>query len=242
MQLSRSCYAVTGLCCLPPWWHNAGFVAGNRRTLVVDTGGNAAAAQTIYGYATAARPGQELLAVNTEPHLDHLLGNAYFVERGVEVLGHLGIANTDADFAAYREEIRACIPEALRLDRHEGRAFFADTRLANPTRPIDEDRELDLGGLAALLLLTPGHTPSNVCVYVPAERVLYAGDCLEPGYAPSLNDDPDAWRQWLASLDRIATLGAEVAVAGHGPVLLGARAVHDEVERVRGVLQAALGK
>ena len=86
MRLSRSCYAIPGLCCVPPWWHNAGFVVGEGRTLLVDTGGNVAAAQTIHGYANAVKPGQPLVAVNTEPHLDHLLGNAFFADRGAEVL------------------------------------------------------------------------------------------------------------------------------------------------------------
>ncbi len=47
MRLSPSCYAIPGLCCIPPWWHNAGFVVGGSRTLVVDTGGNLAVAQTL---------------------------------------------------------------------------------------------------------------------------------------------------------------------------------------------------
>jgi len=240
MRLTSSCYAVPGLCCIPPWWHNAGFVVGAARTLVVDTGGNLPAAQTIHGYATAVRPGQPLLAVNTEPHLDHLLGNGLFADRGVEILGHAGIARTEADLAAYRDELRASIAEPARRARHEESAFLAGTRLQNPTRAISADAELDLGGLSVRLVLTPGHTPSNLCVYVPAERVLYAGDCLEPGYLPGLNGGPGDWREWLASLDRIAALGAEVAVPGHGRVLTGADAIREEVARVREVLEQAL--
>ena len=240
MRLTPSCYAVPGLCCLPPWSHTAGFVVGQNQTLVVDTGGNAAAAQTIHGYATAVRPGQPLVAVNTEPHLDHLLGNAFFAERGVEVIGHAAIARTEADFAAYQEEILACIPERARRERHEERSFFSGTRLQNPTRSITEDVEIDLGRLSARLILTPGHTPSNLCVYIPAEKVLYAGDCLEPGYAPSLDGGPIAWRDWLSSLRRIAALGAEVAVPGHGPLLVGLNAIREEVERMRDLLTRAL--
>jgi glyoxylase-like metal-dependent hydrolase (beta-lactamase superfamily II) len=241
MRLSPSCYAVPGLCCIPPWWHNAGFVVGGSRTLVVDTGGNLAAAQTIHGYATAVSSGQPLLAVNTEPHLDHLLGNAFFRARGVEILGHASIARTEADLARYEEEVRSCIPDPARRARREERSFFAATTLLNPTRPVTEDVTLDLGGLEAALVLTPGHTPANLCVFVPAERVLYAGDCLEPGYLPGLEEgDPDAWRQWLSSLDRIEALAPIVAVPGHGPVLDGAAAVQEELERVREVLREAI--
>jgi hypothetical protein len=51
---------------------NAGFVAGDSLTLVVDTGGNTLAAQTVYGYASAARQENQLLAINTEKHFDHI--------------------------------------------------------------------------------------------------------------------------------------------------------------------------
>ncbi len=241
MRLSPSCYAIPGLCCIPPWWHNAGFVVGGSRTLVVDTGGNLAAAQTIHGYATAVRPGQPLVAVNTEPHLDHLLGNAFFCERGVEVLGHASIARTEGDLARYQEDVRACIADRARAARHEERSFFAGTTLRNPTRHVSEDTELDLGGLSAVLVLTPGHTTGNLCVYVPAERVLYAADCLEPGYMPGLEEGaPDAWRDWLSSLDRIETLQPLVVVPGHGHVLTGEAAIREELARVREVLREAI--
>ena len=44
MRLSPRCFAVTGLAYIPPWSVNAGFVAGEHTTLVVDTGANALAA------------------------------------------------------------------------------------------------------------------------------------------------------------------------------------------------------
>ena len=45
MRLSNRCFAVTGLCYLPPWSVNAGFVTGDETTLIIDTGANAAAAK-----------------------------------------------------------------------------------------------------------------------------------------------------------------------------------------------------
>ena len=241
MRLTRCCYAIPGLCCIPPWWHNAGFVVGGTRTLVVDTGGTLAAAQTIHGYATAVKPGQPLVAVNTEPHLDHLLGNAFFVERGVDVLGHASIARTEADYARYQQEVHATIGDRSRAAWHEERSFFAGTALRNPTRPISANTRLDLGDLAVDLVLTPGHTPGNLCVHVPAERVLFAGDCVEPGHVPGLEEgDAEAWRAWLTSLERIEALAPLVVVPGHGHVLHGEAAIRDEIARVRGILRDSI--
>lgn len=70
MKLTPRCHAALGLACIPPWTVNAGLVAGDARTLIVDTGYGAASARTLLGYAEALRPANELVAVVTKPHLD----------------------------------------------------------------------------------------------------------------------------------------------------------------------------
>src|ERR1039457_2447157 len=95
MQISDHFYAVTGLGYVSPWCVNAGFVTGDEMTLVVDAGGNTLAAQTVHGYACAAKPGNKLRVINTEKHFDHIGGNGYFRELGIEVWGHAEIAGTD---------------------------------------------------------------------------------------------------------------------------------------------------
>jgi glyoxylase-like metal-dependent hydrolase (beta-lactamase superfamily II) len=207
---------------------NAGFVAGDHLTLVVDTGGNTLAAQTIYGYASAVRPGNQLRVINTEKHFDHIGGNSFFLERGIDVWGHAGIARTAGEFEREIAEYNAAIPNAARRERGEAAAFFYETRLANPNRQIDEDTRFDLGGCKVEILLTPGHTPANLSVWVPDDGVLFTGDCLIREYLPNLDaGTPADWRVWLESLARIEALRPAIVVAGHGPVALG-----DEVPRV----------
>jgi len=228
MRLSNRCYAVTGLGYAPPWSVNAGFVAGDHVTLVVDTGGNTLAAQTICGYASAVRPGNQLRVINTEKHFDHIGGNSFFLERGIDVWGHAGIARTAGEFQEEIAEFNAAIPNAARRERGEAAAFFHQTRLANPNRQIDEDTHFDLGGCTAEILLTPGHTPTNLSVWVPDDGVLLTGDCLIREYLPNLDaGTPADWQVWLESLARIEALKPAIVVAGHGPVARG-----DDVPRV----------
>ncbi len=66
MKLTENCYAVTGLYYETPWNVNAGFIVGGKKTLVIDSGSNAISAQTVYGYANIAGPGNELVLINTE--------------------------------------------------------------------------------------------------------------------------------------------------------------------------------
>lgn len=240
MRLSTHCFAITGLGYLPPWTVNAGFVTGDETTLIIDTGANAAAATTIHGYATTARPSNRLLVLNTERHFDHIGGNGYFRARGIDVYGHSSIQRTDDEFREEMAEFNREMSNPARRAQQESRVFYHGTRLANPNLPITEDFRLDLGRCEIEVLLTPGHTASNVSVYVPSDSALYCGDCLTIGYLPNLDAGSVAeWRVWLNSLDRIAALAPRIVVAGHGPVATGEE-VPAVIERVREILQQSI--
>jgi glyoxylase-like metal-dependent hydrolase (beta-lactamase superfamily II) len=240
MRVSAHCHAVLGLAYLPPWSVNAGFVVGAHTTLVVDAGPSALAAATIYGYATAARPSNDLLLVNTERHLDHVIGNAYFHERGISILGHRGIARAEAELLNEAEALNATVPDPERRQRREGALLFADAHIANPTEALDTDRQLDLGGIEAHLLMTPGHTPTNLVVFVPADATLFCGDAITSGYLPNLEaGGPEDWAVWLASLDRVAALDPQAIVPGHGQVVVGT-AIVPAIQRLREILLQAI--
>jgi glyoxylase-like metal-dependent hydrolase (beta-lactamase superfamily II) len=220
MQISPHCFAVTGLGYVSPWCVNAGFVAGDSTTLAIDTGGNRMAAQTIHGYARAVRPENRIIVVNTEKHFDHVGGNSYFRSFGIDVYGHAENDRTEEEFAAEIAAFNDAIPDSLRRQRKEANAFFHCTELAAPNKRILEETILDLGGLTAEVLFTPGHTPTNLSIWIPQERVLYAGDCIVSQYRPNLEaENSEGWRQWLASLDRIERLRPAFVLGGHGNLL-----------------------
>ncbi len=246
MRLTEHCYAVTGLAYLPPWSVNAGFIVGDEVTIVVDSGANAAAAATIHGYAklaghaTPARPENGLMVINTEQHFDHIGGNSYFADRGIPVYAHRELERTEVEFAAEREDFRNAIASSARRQSGDTDAFYAGTRLSNPDRALLDDALFDPGGCPVEVLLTPGHTPTNVSIWVPADRVLYCGDCLTNGYLPNLDaGGPAEWKQWLASIRRLERLHPAVIVPGHGPVAR-EEEVAGMLERVRNVLEIAI--
>jgi glyoxylase-like metal-dependent hydrolase (beta-lactamase superfamily II) len=242
MRLSNRCYAVTGLGYSAPWCVNAGFIAGDDLTVVVDTGGNALAAQTIYGYASAARGGNQLRVIDTEKHFDHIGGNGFFRERGIDVWGHVGVVRTADEFQAEIAEFNHAIPNQARRASGEARAFFHGTHLANPNRQIDRDTRFDLGGCTAEILLTPGHTSTNLSVWVPGDGVLFTGDCLISEYLPNLDAGaPADWQVWLESVKRLEALKPAIVVAGHGPVARGDQ-VRIIVDMVRRVLEESIAR
>ena len=240
MRLSEHSYAVTGLGYSSPWCVNAGFITGDGLTLVVDTGGNRLAAQTIHGYATAVRPGNKIQAINTERHFDHIGGNGYFRELGIEVWGHVAAARTQDEFEAEMAEFNDAIPDPVRRARREAGAFFYGTNLVNPNCKIEGERSFDLGGLTVEILFTPGHTATNLSVWVPDDGVLFTGDCVIREYLPNLDaGGKPEWQQWLESLDRIEQLKPKVVVGGHGPVSQGEE-IRLAIDSVREVLREAI--
>ena len=63
--------------------------------------------------------------------------------------------------------------------RRGGRAMNRKSSIMERGWPIQiarsaEDSRMDLGECEIEILLTPGHTPSNLSVYVPSDGVLYS--------------------------------------------------------------------
>jgi glyoxylase-like metal-dependent hydrolase (beta-lactamase superfamily II) len=132
-------------------------------------------------------------------------------------------------------------------------AEWESARRAGPSgiaRPVEPSRPLlpgvevrsDLG--AWLVIETPGHAPSHVCLFQPERRLLISGDHLlgrislyyDYGYSP------DPVGEFLSSLDAVEAYGARLALPGHGRTFADVDA-HIEGNRalVNGRLEALLG-
>jgi cyclase len=81
---------------------------------------------------------------------------------------------------------------------------------------FDDELEITIGGVRFRLIHTRGHTPDSIVVWLPEERVLFAGDIIFSGTAPPIHkanyNKLNHIYTWLPSL------GAEVIVPGHGSI------------------------
>lgn len=109
--------------------------------------------------------------------------------------------------------------------------FFARLRPAAIGAVVREGDTLPvLSGEGGLRVIeTPGHTVGHVSFYLPARRLLFAGDAVRSGSGrlvvppAMLNlDTPMA----LRSVGKLATLDVDTCLSGHGaPVMTGAQAL-----------------
>jgi cyclase len=197
---------------------NPSFVTTSDGVVVIDTPQLPTRAVAMRALAESHGPIRYL--VNTEHHVDHIFGNYYFKGAGT-VVNHQGlydrfmVVGPELDPFAYAHE-------ALPTDDPDGEPIFPDRdeyyRDPNKgTVVFTGDLTLRVGGHTFHLLHTPGHTPGQLAVHVPEERVVFTGDTIFSGCQTWLMTSNVA--QWLDALERIRTLDVDWIVPGHGPVV-----------------------
>lgn len=154
-----------------------------------------------------AKHGQVRYLINTEPHADHFTGN-YFFEG--TVVAHEGT----------RQAILAASPEQLKeymkqLDP-ESLPLVEKYSFRPPTITMSQRLTIYLGSHTFQLINLPGHTPYQLAVFIPEERVVFTSD--------NVVGKVQAWLhqalpyEWLESLKRLQELEADVLVPGHGSI------------------------
>ncbi|AUH45220.1 MBL fold metallo-hydrolase [Streptomyces sp. CMB-StM0423] len=192
---------------------NAGFVSDGTTTLLVDTAATEPRAKLLREAVLASGAPDPALVVNTHHHGDHTYGNSVFAP--ATVVGH----------AACRQQVLAA---GRHLELLWPEVEYGDVRLTAPDMTYTESMTLTAGGTEVRLLHPgPAHTVGDTVVWLPEQRVVFAGDIALCGGAPfvafgSLGGS-------LRALEHLRSLGAETVVPGHGPVT--DAGVFDAVER-----------
>jgi len=205
---------------------NPSFVTTSDGVVVIDTPQLPTRAVAMRRAAESHGPIRYL--INTEHHVDHIFGNYFFKGAGT-VVNHQGlyerfmVVYPELDPFAYAyESLPGPKARGTDLDDPGGLALWPDRdeyyRDPNKgTIVFTGDLTLRVGDHAFHLLHTPGHTPGQLAVHVPEERVVFTGDTIFSGCQTWLMTSDVA--QWLDALERIRTLDVDWIVPGHGPVV-----------------------
>ncbi len=129
--------------------------------------------------------------VNTHAHAENVLANAAFADLPI------------AANAGTREAMVARCPDCLAslIDR-AGEQAMAGTTIVWPQRVLAEGELIAVGGLQLQVLATErGHTASDLVLWLPQQRVLWAGGLAYDGRLPELAQG--SVLQWLQALDRL---------------------------------------
>ncbi|MFI9258198.1 MBL fold metallo-hydrolase [Streptomyces sioyaensis] len=194
--------------------NNAGFVTDGDATLVVDTAATERRARLLRRrIAESGAPAPRTL-VNTHHHGDHTYGNAVFAPEAT-VLGH---ASCRRELLAAGHQLHAVWPEVE----------YGDIRLTAPEVTYTDELTLHTGDIE-VRLLHPGvaHTTGDTLVWLPRQRLVYAGDLVFHGGTPFIL--MGSLTGSLRALELLRSLDAVTVVPGHGPVT--GPEVYDGIER-----------
>ena len=202
-------------------WSNAGLVAGDGKSLLVDTLFDLPLTRAMLDQMqpiTSTRPIETL--VNTHANGDHCFGNQLvdaeivateacleeFDEMPAEMLA--GMLTTDFGDPVTNDYYRTAF----------GQFDFSEIVATPPTRTFTGSLELSVGGRTIELIeVGPAHTNGDLVAYVPDAGVVYTGDILFVFGTPIVWAGPVS--NWIRACDRILELDANVVVPGHGPVV-----------------------
>lgn len=179
---------------------NAYLLKGKMVTALVDPGGEAGIPALLDGLRQIGLNPQDIqLVINTHEHFDHVGGNRAF---GGSTL-----------FAAHYSAAR----KITESDR-----FVTMLEQAGEPWRINflfrDGAELDLGGLTLQVIHTPGHTSGSVSLYEPSQRLLFSGDTLFAGGVLSYIAESGSFGDYIASIQRLATLRLSKCLPGHGRI------------------------
>ena len=154
----------------------------------------------------------------THAHADHCGASAALRERlGIEV----ALSRQEAEFLERGDEV------AISLDRARAEGIYpADYRLTPCTvdRRLSHGDEVCCGHLVLRAIEVGGHSPGSICYFLSGgERsCLFSGDTVFPfGTISLLNCEGSSLAGYRRDITRLANLGVEALLPGHGGFCLG---------------------
>jgi len=111
------------------------------------------------------------------------------------------------------------LPLVKMMDIHATWLGIPTPVVSNPDDTLDDGKLIAITGLTGNILHTPGHTEGSVCLYLPDQTLLLAGDTLFAGSVGRTDLDGGDWGTLLESIRTLSERydADTVVYPGHGP-------------------------
>jgi cyclase len=151
-------------------------------------------------------------AIITHYHPDHWYGAKTYKELGAKIIAH----------HVLMEEYKSGQAQmALDGAKQRFKGLYDSVVLVPPDVVVKEDTELKVGEYTFKLipLKHSAHTNNDLVVYMPRERVLFAGDLVSYKRVVFAGDRNASVRGWIKALRMLKGMDVEVILAGHNEPL-----------------------
>ncbi len=188
--------------------NNLSFIIGDDAVLVFNAGGSYLLAKSLHEEIKKLTdlPVKFVVLENAQGHA--VLGTSYWHKQGATIIGH---KNTTKILTENKEVIKARAQSSLK-----DKFFMSDIIL--PDIEFTDRLTIDLKGKQIELLhLGPSHSPDDVQLWMPQEKLLISGDiAFNIRMLPVLNHTDV--KGWIETWDKLEALQPKIIVPGHGGV------------------------
>ena len=185
---------------------NSCFVDMGEGYLVIDSGPTYQYARDAYNKIQKYKKLPISYVIDTHTHDDHWLGNGFYKKKGAIIVGSIAFKDL-------------AILDETRMQRRISKEAYKGTKQIIPSIFVNGETTLYIGSKKVIITSVnhKAHTNSDLFIYIPSKRILFAGDLVFNGRLPSLrNGDISAW---IKILEKIKTMDVDYIVGGHGKVV-----------------------
>lgn len=198
----------------PPTYENAGhnnnlsFIVTTDGVAVVNGGASWKLAEALHAEIRKITDQPVKLIINENGQGHSMLGNSYWAAQGVPILAHEDAAAEFLDSEG---------PRGLEALKAYARENAKGTTIVEPTETFTDRKEITMGDtVIEVLHLGPAHSPGDTQVWLPAQKVLIAGDIAFAERMPPIFEGT-CTSCWIETFEtKLEPLGAEIIVPGHG--------------------------
>jgi len=148
--------------------------------------------------------------IATHHHFDHITGINSLGKR--VIMQEKAFEEMLEEGATLREVMATELPGITEKNSN----FILTEPHIHPEITFNDKLTINLGNLTLKLYHIPGHTKGSLCVYIPEEKALIAGDTLTSGMPPFMGHGNIT--QWISTLTWMKDLDVDTIVPGHGEI------------------------
>lgn len=185
---------------------NSGFIVAGDEVIVIDSLISLSPARELLSQIRNVTGKKPTFLINTHSHGDHVNGNQVFAPPA-KIIAHENTREVLVREGHSIIERTAQMRPALAKDLKEAEIIVPDITYRNRMTLYFGDRTIEL--------IHPGkaHTFGDTIVYLPEDKVLYAGDLLFNHIFPPIFGDSAGW---INALEQMEKMDIKAAVPGHG--------------------------
>jgi glyoxylase-like metal-dependent hydrolase (beta-lactamase superfamily II) len=186
-----------------------GVVITSAGVVLIDSGGTYKGAQRINESIESLTKMPVKVVINTNSQDHRWLGNDYFRRHGARIIAH---QKTVEDQKSRLND------QIIRLTKTVGEQGLEGTQDAYANEVFNSKRELTLGETTLqLIYVGQAHTPADIFVWLPKEKVVFTGDIVYTERMLSVRSYSNS-RGWKSAFETMEAFNPEYIVPGHGHV------------------------